>query len=59
VTLARAATDTFPGIRPADAIPFVAAQFFGAFAATALFRWLLPTLPAREALVPHTEAREP
>ena len=47
VTLARAATDTFAGIRPADAVPFIAAQLLGAFAATVLFRWLLPSLPAR------------
>jgi glycerol uptake facilitator-like aquaporin len=55
VTLARAATDTFAGIRPVDALPFVAAQFFGAFAATVLFRWLLPSLPARQVLVPHND----
>ena len=48
MTLARAATDTFAGIRPADAVPFIAAQLLGAFAATVLFRWLLPSLPARE-----------
>jgi glycerol uptake facilitator-like aquaporin len=42
VTLARAATDTFTGIRPADAPGFVAAQLAGAAAATVLFRWLLP-----------------
>ena len=59
VTLARAATDTFAGIRPADAMPFVAAQFLGAIAATALFRWLLPSLPAREVLVPHNNVRDP
>jgi glycerol uptake facilitator-like aquaporin len=40
VTLARAATDSFSGIRPADAPAFVAAQLLGAAAATALFRWL-------------------
>ena len=40
VTLARAATDTFAGIRPADAPAFIAAQLVGAAAATALFRWL-------------------
>jgi glycerol uptake facilitator-like aquaporin len=57
VTLARAATDTFAGVRPADALPFILAQFLGAFAATALFRWLLPTLPARDVLVPHNEAK--
>jgi glycerol uptake facilitator-like aquaporin len=59
VTLARAATDTFAGIRPADAVPFIAAQLLGAFAATVLFRWLLPSLPARELLVPHNEASKP
>ena len=46
VTLARAATDTFAGIRPADVPAFVAAQLVGAAAATALFRWLVPVLPA-------------
>jgi glycerol uptake facilitator-like aquaporin len=42
VTLARAATDTFAGIRPVDAPGFIAAQVAGAAAATALFRWLAP-----------------
>jgi glycerol uptake facilitator-like aquaporin len=46
VTLARAATDTFAGIRPADVPGFVIAQLVGAAAATALFRWLVPALPA-------------
>ncbi|HEY4104741.1 MAG TPA: MIP/aquaporin family protein [Polyangiaceae bacterium] len=46
VTLARAASDTFAGIRPADAPGFVVAQLAGAAAATALFRWLVPNLPA-------------
>ena len=45
VTLARAASDTFAGIRPADVPAFVAAQLAGAAAATALFRWLAPSLP--------------
>lgn len=40
VTLARAASDTFAGIRPADVTGFVAAQFIGAIAATALFQWM-------------------
>jgi len=43
VTVARSLTNTFAGIRPADAPWFVAAQLLGAFAATALFRWLLPS----------------
>jgi len=46
VTLARAASDTFAGIRPADAPGFVLAQLAGAGASTALFRWLVPALPA-------------
>lgn len=45
VTLARAASDTFAGIRPADAPGFIAAQALGATAATLLFRWLIPSLP--------------
>jgi glycerol uptake facilitator-like aquaporin len=44
VTLARAASDTFAGIRPADAPGFIAAQLAGAMAATLLFRWLVPSL---------------
>jgi glycerol uptake facilitator-like aquaporin len=58
VTLARAATDTFAGIRPADAPGFVAAQLIGAAMATALFRWLVPTLPeiADTVLMPHSRS---
>lgn len=41
VTLARAITDTFAGIRPNDVLPFVASQVVGAFTATLFFRWLL------------------
>jgi len=46
VTVARSLTDTFAGIRPADAPGFIVAQLLGAGAATVLFRWLVPTLPA-------------
>lgn len=55
VTLARAASDTFAGIRPADVPGFVAAQLIGAAAATALFRWLVPSLPgdAPAVVLPH------
>ncbi len=42
VTLARAASDTFAGIRPVDVPGFVIAELAGAGAATALFRWLVP-----------------
>lgn len=45
VTLARAATDTFAGIRPLDAPGFILAQLLGAGAATLLLRWLLTTEP--------------
>jgi glycerol uptake facilitator-like aquaporin len=57
VTLARAASNTFSGIRPIDAPGFIAAQFAGAAAATALFRWLVPSLPedASKVLVEHAE----
>jgi glycerol uptake facilitator-like aquaporin len=40
VTAARALTDSFAGIRPADAPGFVLAQGLGAAAAVALGRWL-------------------
>jgi len=57
VTFARAMTNTFAGIRPADAPAFMVAQVLGAAAATALFRWLLPLpVAAREVVVPHLEA---
>jgi glycerol uptake facilitator-like aquaporin len=42
VTLARAFTDTFAGIRPVDVAGFVAAQGIGAFLAVAGFAWLVP-----------------
>ncbi len=42
VTLARAATDTFAGIRPIDAPGFIVAQLAGAACATLLFTWLYP-----------------
>ena len=48
VTLARSASDTFAGIRPADAPAFIVAQLLGAAAATGLFRWLMP--PPRRAV---------
>jgi glycerol uptake facilitator-like aquaporin len=57
VTLARSFTNTFAGIRLADAPGFIVAQLAGAFAATFLFRWLVPSLPgqALEVVVPHAE----
>ena len=58
VTLARAASDTFAGIRPADAPGFIVAQALGAAAATLLFRWLVPALPqvAPQVVVPREDA---
>jgi glycerol uptake facilitator-like aquaporin len=55
VTLARSASNTFAGIRPVDVPGFVVAQLAGAAAATALFRWLTPSLPAvaKAVVVPH------
>jgi glycerol uptake facilitator-like aquaporin len=55
VTLARAASDTFAGIRPIDTPGFIGAQLFGAAAATVLFRWLTPSLPSEPeaVVVPH------
>lgn len=46
VTLARAASNTFAGIRPADAPGFIVAQVLGAAAATATFAWLVPAKEA-------------
>jgi len=57
VTLARTLTDSFAGIRPQDAPAFILAQLLGAAAATALFRWLVPALPASapDIVIPHNE----
>jgi len=43
VTLARAFTDSFSGIRPSDVPGFIIAEIAGAGAAIMTFRWLLPT----------------
>src|SRR5487761_399423 len=51
VTLARSASGTFAGIRPADVPGFIAAQLAGAIAATVLFRWLAPLLPRQASAV--------
>jgi glycerol uptake facilitator-like aquaporin len=60
VTLARAFSNTFAGIRPVDAPGFILAQLLGAAAATLLFRWLVPSLTkdAPSVSVPHSEGRE-
>jgi glycerol uptake facilitator-like aquaporin len=55
VTLARAASNTFAGIRPVDAPGFIVAQLLGAGAATLLFCWLYPASP-KDATVAGTVA---
>lgn len=55
VTIARALSDTFAGIRPTDVPLFIVAQLAGGIAATFMFRWLIPSLPsvAKDVLVAH------
>jgi glycerol uptake facilitator-like aquaporin/protein-tyrosine-phosphatase len=55
VTIARSLSDTFAGIKPADAPWFIGAQFAGAVSATLFFRWLVPSLPeaAPRVMLPH------
>lgn len=48
VTIGRAITDTFSGIRPADTPAFIIAQFIGALIAMALAGWLWTDTPQRE-----------
>jgi glycerol uptake facilitator-like aquaporin len=57
VTIARALSDTFAGIRPVDVPLFVVAQFAGGIAATLLFRWLIPNLSstAKDVVIPHSD----
>lgn len=47
VTLARAASDTFAGIRPEDVPAFIVAQLAGAVGATMFLRWLVTGFPAQ------------
>lgn len=55
VTVARTASDTFAGIQPGNVPGFIIAQLTGAACATALFRWLVPSLPqqAPGVVLPH------
>ena len=46
ITVARALSDTFAGVRPADVPGFVIAQFAGALAAAGACGWLISRLPA-------------
>jgi glycerol uptake facilitator-like aquaporin len=47
VTLARAFSDSFAGIRPIDAPGFIAAQIVGGALAVGTLRWLLPRSSVR------------
>jgi len=55
VTIARALSNTFAGIRPVDVPVFIVAQLGGGIAATLLFRWLVSNLTAtaKDILMPH------
>jgi glycerol uptake facilitator-like aquaporin len=55
VTIARSFSDTFSGIRPADAPAFIAAQMLGAIAALYVCKWLLAS-PASDAHTVHSPA---
>jgi glycerol uptake facilitator-like aquaporin len=50
-------TNTFAGIRPVDAPGFIVAELLGAFAATILCRWLVPSLSskAKEVVFPRIQ----
>jgi len=58
VTIGRALSDTFAGIRIVDVPPFIIAQLLGAAGATIFFAWLSPRVKtqAADVVVPH-EAR--
>lgn len=58
VTVARALSDTFAGISPADIAGFIVAQICGATAATLLFRWLVPRLPPEAPPCPSRGTRQ-
>jgi len=53
VTIARALSNTFAGIRPIDVLPFVIAQLAGAVAALYVCRWL--TADASQAAFAHEQ----
>ncbi|MCB1518934.1 MAG: aquaporin, partial [Hyphomicrobiaceae bacterium] len=47
VTIARAFTDTFSGIRPMDAPMFILMQLLGGAAALLVFRWMISSEPKK------------
>jgi glycerol uptake facilitator-like aquaporin len=58
VTIARALSDTFAGIRPRDVPLFIVAQLLGALTATMLFRWLVPGLRTKAKSVVFAQSEE-
>ena len=60
VTIARAFSNTFAGIRPSDVPSFIAAQIAGSLSATLVFRWLIPALPvgAKDVVLPKSAGKE-
>ena len=56
VAVARSLTDTFAGIRPSSVPMFVVAEVGGGVLAVLLARFLYPSLPAEEIVVPHEQA---
>jgi glycerol uptake facilitator-like aquaporin len=56
LTLARSASDTLVGIRPADVLPFVIVQVVGSVAATAFFRRPATSEAAEQGLLQESES---
>lgn len=56
VTVGRALSDTFAGIKPSSVPAFIAFQALGGLTAVALARFLYPDLPAANLVVPHDHA---
>jgi glycerol uptake facilitator-like aquaporin len=58
VTIGRSLTDTFAGVAPSSVPAFVLFQIIGALGGIALGRYVNPTLPAVDLIVPH-ESSDP
>jgi glycerol uptake facilitator-like aquaporin len=59
VAIARSLTNTFSGIRPADAPWFILAELVGALLAAGLFRWLFASKTSKRAADADLDARSP
>lgn len=57
VAIARSLTNTFSGIKPADAPWFILAELVGALLAAGLFRWLFASKTAKRAADPDIDER--